>query len=429
MTDFTVQSGGLYTIADGDRLLLTNSLKAQDKAGVGVAKNASNDVWTFEYWGPSSTLNFRVTGSAALRFVGMEGSLFAYTLPIKTVIKEVIVTPPAPKVYAQRNGMSLSNSQNGYYEDVATQVAAYVIDGGARAMRIPIHRSVLWQNGTIQDAVSLGGYSTKQWPKLKAILDFNIANNVVSVIDDHSYSPYGNTDLLPFWTALGQKLKATYGDNDLIKLELQNETNSGNWETGYAANLKTLTLGIRAAGINYPLIAGWGCWNAVGYYGKALAEIDSVGGVVSFDPLGKLEFSAHHYPTTTGNDKPSSGQTAAQIKNGSVYDQFVPMFDEFKKRGLKIWITEIGAGGSGHAWLSNGSNVPTFDGKAWFNQFTGICAKYPDTLAGVLMWGGGQAWKDDYPFKIEYTKGDWTATKSTDLWRSATAFWQNKHIV
>ncbi|WP_183937598.1 cellulase family glycosylhydrolase [Sphingomonas sp. BK481] len=255
------------------------------------------------------------------------------------------------------------------------------------------------------------------------MIDFAIAEDVAVVIDDHSYSAMGHTELLPFWTALGKKLMATYGSNDLIHLELQNETNSGGWEPSYAANSKALVQGIRAAGVPYPIILGWGGWNAVGGYTRALAELDAVGGAGKIDPLGKLEFSAHHYPTTTGNDQPSSGKSAPQIKGSAVAANFKEMFDEFKRRDLRIWITEIGMGGGARGWMTNGSGTPSFNGKAWLEQFTALVKQYSDTVSGVLAWGGGSGWADTYPLKQEYEKGNWSATKGTEFWRTIRVLW------
>ncbi len=331
-----------------------------------------------------------------------------------------------PAKSRQRNGTSLSNSRNGYYEDVPRFIAPYVFDGGARAIRIPIKRSLIWRNGEIQDAIPLNGYATKQWLALKTIIDFAIAEDVAVVIDDHSYSPMGNAELLPFWTALGKKLMATYGVNDLIHLELQNETSSGGWEPSYAANSKALVRGLRAANVPYPIILGWGGWNAVGGYTRALAELDAVGGAGKIDPLGKLEFSAHHYPTTTGNDQPSSGKSAPQIKGSAVAANFKEMFDEFELRGLRVWITEIGLAGGARGWLANGSGVPAFDGKAWLEQFTALVRDYPNTVAGVLAWGGGSAWADTYNFKQEYAKDNCSATKGTEFWRAVSKLWAGR---
>lgn len=325
---------------------------------------------------------------------------------------------------AQRNGFSLSNSMNGYYEDVPRFIAAPVIDGGARALRIPIKRKNLWQNGVIQDVVALNGYPTKAWTALKPILEFSFADDVVPVIDDHTYSPYGNEELIPFWVALGSKILAEFGPDVDIRLELQNETSKGGWEVGYADNLKALIKGIRDAGIPYGLIAGWGGWNALSGYTRALSEIDAIGGPDTLDPLGRLEFSAHHYPTTSGNDQAVVGKNAPQIKGTSLSPGWQTAFEEFKRRGLKLWITEIGMGGGARGWLSNGSGAPDFNGEAWFNAFTALVQQYPDTVAGVLAWGGGSAWPDAYPFKLEYAKDNWAATKSTEFWRSITAFWK-----
>lgn len=405
MTDI-LPTSDLVTLASDDRILLPNKRDA-DVNGITPSKgwNATAGGWGYSY--PTMT----ISNAAALQFKGEVDGKFAYGL----------VGATAPTKTRQRNGTSLSNSRNGYYEDVPRFIAPYVFDGGARAIRIPIKRSLLWRNGVIQDAISLNGYSTKQWLALKTIIDFGIAEDVAIVIDDHSYSPMGDSELLPFWTALGKKLMDTYGPNDLIHLELQNETSSGGWSPTYALDSKALIQGIRAAGIPYPIILGWGGWNAVGGYTRALAELDAVGEI---DPLGKLEFSAHHYPTTTGNDQPSSGKSAPQIKGSAVAANFKEMFDEFKRRGLRIWITEIGLGGGARGWLSNGSGVPEFNGKAWLEQFTALVKEYPDTVAGVLAWGGGSAWPNTYPMKQEYEKDNWSATKGTDFWRTVKNLWK-----
>ena len=332
--------------------------------------------------------------------------------------------PPEPQPSKQRHGPSLSNSQSGYYENVPKRVAPYIFDGGARALRIPIKRKVLFQDGEIKDAIMLNGYSTKQFPALKAIIDFCIAENVAAVIDDHSYNNYGHETLLPFWIALGQKLTGLYGDNDLIVLELQNETSAGGWDDNYATNLRDLIHGIRAAGITYPLIAGWGGWNSVNGHKRALDEIDAIGGVEALDPLGKLAFSCHDYPTISGNDQPASGKSKPQIKGKELDAHWRVIFEEFKRRGLKLWVTEIGMGGGARGWLSNGSDAPDFNGRAWFEAFTALVREYPDTVAGVLSWGGGDAWKTDYPFKDQYEKDNWPATKATEYWRYLSGFWK-----
>lgn len=406
MTDI-LPTSDLVTLAPDDRILLPKE-RTSDVNGISPSKgwNATAGGWGYSY--PS----MMIANAAALQFKGEVDGKFAYGL---------VGSVATPTKTRQRNGTSLSNSRNGYYEDVPRFVAPYVFDGGARAIRIPIKRSLLWRNGVIQDAISLNGYSTKQWLALKTIIDFALAEDVAVVIDDHTYSAMGDPELLPFWVALGKKLMDTYGPNDLIHLELQNETSSGGWSPTYAPDSKALIQGIRAAGIPYPIILGWGGWNAVGGYTRALKELDAVGEI---DPLGKLEFSAHHYPTTTGNDQPSSGKSAPQIKGTAVAANFKEMFDEFKRRGLRVWITEIGLGGGARGWLSNGSGVPEFNGKAWLEQFTALVKEYPDTVAGVLAWGGGSAWADTYNFKQEYAKDNWSATKGTEFWRVLKNLWK-----
>jgi hypothetical protein len=417
MVDYTGKHGVTFTLTDEDRLLMASEFPKQDGHGIAISRTIdASGKWLFDF-GNRQTLY--LADNAALRKTGEENGLFVYTTVDAGRAQAEVVAPTA----SFRNGTSLSNSQNGYYEDVQRFVAPYVIDGGAKALRIPIKRKLLWQNGVIQDSITLGGYATKQFPALCNIIDFAIAQNVAVVIDDHTYSAMSNAELLPFWTALGQRLKAKYGSNDLIHLELQNETSGGGWDTAYATGVRDLVQGLRAAGIDYPLIVGWGGWNSIGGYTRALTELDTVGGAENIDPLGKLQFSAHHYPTTTGNDLPTTGQNAPQIKGSAVSTGFVALFDEFKRRGLKIWITEIGLGGGARAWLANGSNVPAFTGKEWLEQFTTIVAKYPGTVAGVLGWGGGSAWADTYPFKQEYAKDNWTATKSTEFWRVIKNLW------
>jgi len=410
MTDI-IPTTATITLGADDRVLFPTE-KGADLNGIipSIGWNPTKEGWGYKY--PSVF----VSNAAALQFKGEVDGKFAYGL--------VSGGPAsAPAKSRQRNGTSLSNSRNGYYEDVPRFIAPYVFDGGARALRIPIKRSLLWRNSEIQDAISLNGYATKQWLALKTIIDFAIAEDVAVVIDDHTYSAMGNPELLPFWTALGKKLMDTYGPNDLIHLELQNETSSGGWSPTYAADSKALVQGLRAAGIPYPIVLGWGGWNSVGGYKRALTELDAVGGADKIDPLGKLEFSAHHYPTTTGNDQPKTGQNAPQIAGSAVAANFKEMFDEFKRRGLRVWITEIGIGGGARGWLSNGSGVPTFNGKAWLEQFTALVKQYPDTVAGVLAWGGGSAWADIYPFKVEYAKDNWSATKGTEFWRTIKGLW------
>jgi len=410
MTDFSPKGTTAIALGAGDRVIVPN-LRNVDVNGICPSNgyDTAKGGWKYSY--PTMI----IANAAALRFLGKVDGKFAYGLVGNG--SSVVAKP------RQRNGTSLSNSRNGYYEDVPRFVAPYVFDGGARALRVPVKRSLLWRNGAIQDSIMIGAYATKQWLAFKPIIDFGIAEDVAIVIDEHSYSPMGDPELLPFWIALGKKLMEAYGPNDLIHLESQNETNGGDWSTTYAADSKALVQGIRAAGIPYPIILGWGGWNAVGGYKRALAELDAVGGADKIDPLGKLEFSAHHYPTTTGNDQPLAGKSAPQIKGAAVAANFKEMFDEFKRRGLRIWITEIGMGGGARGWLTNGSGAPSFDGRAWLDQFTALVKQYPDTVSGVLAWGGGSGWADTYPLKQEYEKGNWSATKGTEFWKSIRVLW------
>jgi hypothetical protein len=427
VTDFTATENGSYTLTENDRLLMPASFKTQDKNGVAIAKgSAGGDFWTYEYRGASGVLNVKAN-SAALRFAGMAGSLYAYTLPVQIVeVKTAAATQADAIVYTQRNGPSLSNSMNGYYEDVQRFVAEYVTVGKARAMRIPFHHDQLVKDGVVQDSILLGGYQTKQWPALKAIIDFDLQNDCAVVLDDHKFGTYDDPAMRSAWVAIGEKLMATYGDNDKIILEPMNETSSGGWQTGWAANVQSFIKMMRDAGVTYRFAIGWGNWNAIGSYARALAEIDALTGPL--DPLNKVDLTAHHYPTTSGNDQAKSGQSLPQINGGAVSSQFAPMLDEFKRRGLKVWISEIGMGGGVNGWLANGSGVPAFDGKAWFDQFTALIAKYPDTVAGVLAWGGGSAWVATYPFKMT-VKDQWTQTEASEAWQRLSAFWQNKHLV
>lgn len=417
MTDIIAKHGVSYTLALGDRLLVPGEMNLVDENQMALAKNPSAKGWSFPF---AKTKGLYVTGTGVLKSLGPVDGRYAYTLPSYGV-------PPKPVVF-QRNGVSLSNSLNGYYEDVPRMVAPYVFDGGARAIRIPLKHELLLQNGVIQDAIQLNGYPTKAWTALQKIIDFALAEDVAVVFDDHKYLKYSDPAVLAFWLAFGAKLKETYGDNDLIHLELQNETNKGGWDPDYATSVKTLVEAIRAAGINYPLIVGWGAWNSVGGYKQALAEIDAIGGVAALDPLGKLEFSAHYYPTTTGNDQPATGKTSPQIKGSALSPSFAAMFAEFERRGLQVWITEIGMGGGARGWLANGSGDADFNGEAWFDQFAALVKQYPNTVAGVLAWGGGSAWATTYPFKVEYDKDNWTATKSTPYWRSITGLWNPSRV-
>jgi hypothetical protein len=415
MTDFTMTTGDEYVLTNEDRLLISAPLKSVDANGLGIAKSRStNGFWNFE--SPAGT--FRLKDSAVLRSMGTEGSMYVYILP--TMSDASTLTVAARRF---RHGMAISNSLDGYFEDVTRSITPAITDGGIGTLRIPLRRTNAWRDGQITESILIGQYQTKQWLPLTKIIDSCIANDVIALIDDHSYSAYSDVNVRDFWLAMGAKLKEKYGDTDMIVLELQNESSKGGWDADYANSVKTLVTALRAAGINYPLAIGWGSWNSIGGYERAMTELDAIGGPQSIDPLNKIIWTAHHYPTTTGNDQPVSGKTAPEIKGGSISTQFKTMFDGCKARGLKCMITEIGMGGSARNWLSNGSNVPAFNGKAWLASFSALVAQYPGTVVGVVAWGGGMAWKDTYPFKIEYAKDSWAQTLGTEFWGDMRTFW------
>lgn len=329
--------------------------------------------------------------------------------------------PPKRKL---RNGVSMGNSVNGYIEDVPRFIGPYVLEGGIGSLRIPIKHENIWQGGVIKEATKINGWDTKQWPRIKDAIDFCLANDVMVVLDDHKYLGYGNPDVLPFWLAMAQKLKDAYGDTDLIALEIQNESMEGGWEDEYAANVKALVTGLRDAGINYPLIIGWGGWNAAGYFDKAMTSLDAIGGPNSIDPLGKIIWSAHHYPTTSGNDRPrDASKKKPEITGSSVSGQLRDMLEGCRQRGIKCMFTEVGHGGGARGWLENGSGKPEFNGKAWLEAYSALLEEYSDVCLGSIVWGGGDGWKDDYPFKVEYAKDNWAQTRATDFWASMVRFW------
>jgi hypothetical protein len=425
MTDITVTPYQEYQLTNADQLLLPAALKSVDANGLGIAKSrAASGFWNFEYTGGT----FKLKDSAVLRSAGMAGSMYAYALPTAAAEMERIAAEQAAASLAVparfRHGTALSNSLGGYFEDPARSINPFITDGGIGALRIPLRRANAWRDGVITESIVLNGYATKQWPALVKIIDACLANNVMAVIDDHTYSGYGEPDVLAFWVAMGTKLKEKYGDNDLIVLELQNESSKGGWDANYAQSVKGLVAGIRSAGINYPLAVGWGSWNSIGNFTQAMTQLDAAGGPQSVDPLNKIIWTAHHYPTTTGNDQPTTGKTAPEIKGTTVSAAFKTMFDGCRARGLQCMITEVGLGGGARSWLANGSNTPAFNGKAWFNEFHQLVAQYKGTVVGVLGWGGGMAWADTYPFKMEYAKDSWPQTLATDFWLTARNFWR-----
>jgi len=97
-------------------------------------------------------------------------------------------------------------------------------------------------------------------------------------------------------------------------------------------------------------------------------------------------------------------QKAPQIEGSRVSSSFVTFFDACKTRNLQCAVTEIGMGGGARGWLANGSGKPTFDGKAWLTAYSALTDKYKGNLVGTIAWGGGSAWNDAYPFKLEYAK-------------------------
>ncbi|MBB5712919.1 hypothetical protein FHT02_004181 [Sphingomonas xinjiangensis] len=304
----------------------------------------------------------------------------------------------------------MSNSINGYIEDITRFVKPYIVNAGARAIRMPLRRKNLWNGVALTPVIKLNGYDTPQLEPIFKNIELSISNDVMFVIDDHTYSQYAEPDLLKFWVAFGTALQQRFGNNDLIVLELQNESGKGAWDPAYAQSVKALVAGIRAAGITYPLAIGWGNWNNVANFGQAMADLDKVGGPGTIDPLNRLIWTGHHYPTTTGNDQAKSGKSNPEISGSSVSPAIPTFFDGCKARRLQCMITEIGVGGGARGWLENGSGNPEFNGKAWFKQYDEIQSRYAGTVVGTIVWGGGSAWPDTYPFKVEYQKDGWAHT-------------------
>jgi hypothetical protein len=416
MVDITSPSTTVpFTLNDDDRILLP-SLRGADVNGLTPSKgwNETKSAWMYAY--PS----MYITNAAALRFEGEVDGKFAYGLPIKQKVEETVTAPAAPTIY---NGVSMSNSIGGYVEDVVRFLAPYITDGGAKSVRVPIKRQNNMVNGQLVETITLNGYATKQWEPLKKIIDFCIARDMLVVIDDHTYSAYSDPAVQEFWLLMGAKLKATYGDNDKIVLELQNESSKGGWDVNYATSVKNLVTALRSAGINYPLAIGWGGWNSVGNFTRAMTELDAIGGPQSIDPLNKIIWTAHHYPTPTGNDQPVAGKPAPTIRGTSPAAAFKTMFDGCKARGIKCMITEIGLGGGARAWFANENSTSTYTGREWLTDFGALVAQYAGTVVGVIGWGAGSAWADTYPLKMEYAKDSWPQTIATDFWGQMKKFW------
>jgi hypothetical protein len=209
-----------------------------------------------------------------------------------------------------RNGVALSNSQNGYIEDGARFVAPYIVDGGIRSLRIPLKSKYLVANGAVADTVQLNGYMTKEKAALNAVIDLALSHDVTVYLDDHEYRWYSDKEVADFWLPVGKWLMATYGYNDNIVLELQNESGKSCWDPNYARSVKDLVTKLRAAGITYKLAIGWANWNNVGSATRAFTDLDAIGGPHSIDPLNRLIWTGHFYQTMTGNDQATAGPTS-----------------------------------------------------------------------------------------------------------------------
>lgn len=343
-----------------------------------------------------------------------------------TVALALLATPdiadaaPAPLF---RNGVAMSNSQNGYIEDSSRFVIPYIVDGGIRSLRLPLRSKYLIVNGAVADTVQLNGYPTREKAPLKAIIDLALSHDVTVYLDDHEYRWYSDKEVADFWLPVGKWLMAIYGYNDNIVLELQNESGRSYWDPNYAQSVKDLVTKLRAAGITYKLAIGWANWNNVGSATRAFTDLDAIGGPQSLDPLNRLIWTGHFYQTTTGNDQAKAGQKAPQIAGSSVSSSFVTFFDACKTRKLQCAVTEIGMGGGARGWLANGSGKPAFDGKAWLAAYSALTDKYKGNLVGTIAWGGGSGWNDAYPFKLEYAKDAWPQTRKTDFWATMKRFW------
>ncbi len=320
------------------------------------------------------------------------------------------------------NGVAMSNTLNGYIEDSSRFVRPYIFALGARSIRLPLKSKNMIVDGEVADAVMINGFMTPQKAPLKRIIDLALANGVLPVLDHHEYRKLSDPAVAAFWLPIGRWLVSTYGPDADIVLELQNETNKAAWDPDYANSVKALVQTIRAAGIRYRLAIGWGGWNSVKGFPRAMADLDAIGGPQAIDPLNRLIWTAHFYQTVTGNDQPAPGRSRPEIKGSAVDPAFRVYFDGCKARALKCMITEMGMGGGARGWLANGSGDPEFNGQAFLSEFSALQAKYPGTVLGTIAWGGGSAWPDTYPLKIEYAKDAWGETSSTEYFTDLKKF-------
>jgi len=272
---------------------------------------------------------------------------------------------------------------------------------GAKLVRIATRSTIVMPGGPpspLHGGVTIGAMSKWQLDNLYGLSKRALDKGMSVILDNHSYRQIDDPDIGNFWAAFGAALKVKFGGKfpDRFAIELVNEPKS-NWPEharGVKANIKT----IRDAGVDCALIVDHGFWSKYSSFPNAMAELDKLGGPEAMDPLNKIIFALHDYPTPSGNDIAKTPPLRISGKITSVKARYGPVLEEARRRKVCVLMTEIGMGGGNGKFLpAEGAGM---DGAEFMRQYIALAAEYSDVLKGTAAWGAGRA-GTSYVFRIQ----------------------------
>jgi hypothetical protein len=233
--------------------------------------------------------------------------------------------------------------------------------------------------------------------ELRTLVDYARSRNVPMILDNHNYKWVSVQEMVEFWTGFARH----FPDDGSVMLDLVNEPQGFNdpvitndWMQ-WVRDARLIIAGLRANGINHPILLQYPQWSASFRFDKkelASQECASAGCALDrspgpLDPIGRTFINAHRY-----FDKGASGTSKICVDKAS---GFVSFAAALRKRGLKAYITES-AYGSSYGVDPSCTTVG--------QEAVEALKANSDVLLGVTWWGGGRIWPEHYHFKIEPLK-------------------------
>ena len=214
------------------------------------------------------------------------------------------------------------------------------------------------------------------------------------ILDRHDYKWPAPEEQVAFWRKLlPQMPEGMWIDPENEPRGFDDPVETNNWMQ-WARDANAIIAGLRRAGLDNVIVLEWPGWSAMYRFDKhervtpdykkpcdsAGCALDRSGGLI--DPAGRTLLSPHMY-----FDKGSSG-TNGKCNPSEVFSRFA---EQARARHLKALVGEVAFGS--HRGVNAACRAV---GEA------AIAAVYanPDVYRGVTWWGGGRAWKSDYPFAI-----------------------------